>query len=301
MLMDGTHPEIILLCLGTFQAYMIDNIQNLKLFGNKNITVIISSKLSYHLKGIQDIKTIIAESLDNYQFDQRNKMNKSIVNGLFFQASNRFFYLCNYISKNDIRNCFHIENDVMVYCNMKDYIPRIQNKVYLTMDSETRCIPGIVFFPSSREIQVLIENYEHTKNDMMNLGLFYKKHPHLCTTFPIINKKDNGIHDMFSKNFDEFKAIFDGAAIGQYLGGCHFGHKTPGFINETCIIKYNNYTFCWRQGNDHLYRPYIKIENVWIPILNLHIHCKQLNEFVASQPTRTMLSPLQPLQPIHSV
>ena len=40
-----------------------------------------------------------------------------------------------------------------------------------------------------------------------------------------------------------------------------------GFINETCVIKYNNYKIWYKNIND-MYKPFIEIEEKNIPIFN---------------------------------
>ena len=70
--------------------------------------------------------------------------------------------------------------------------------------------------------------------------------------------------------------------FGQYLGGVdprNIAGDTTGFINETCVIKYNNYEI-WFEHLDNIKKPFIKINNKQIPIFNLHIHCKNLSKFV---------------------
>ena len=55
--------------------------------------------------------------------------------------------------------------------------------------------------------------------------------------------------------------------------------NTVGFVNETCIIKYNQFKFIWITIND-IKRPFLKIEDTEIRIFNLHIHHKDLQNFV---------------------
>ena len=281
--------EIILVCLGKFQTYIIDNIYNLLDFDNNNITVIINKNLENHFNQIKSkIKLIYAEDLNNYNYDKNCKLNKTSESGLWFQSSNRFFYLYDYIKTYNIETCFHIENDVMIYAKLDNYIPN-EKKIYLTMDCNMRCIPGIVFISSHYELEPLIKNYSNTTNDMNNLGMFYNKNKDICETFPIIKKNNNfDSHNFLFKNFTLFNAIFDAAAIGQYLGGCHNGIITPGFINKRCLVKYNKYNFYWINKNNK-YIPHIKIGEELIPIINLHIHRKNLNNFMGNKPTENTL------------
>lgn len=281
--------EIILVCLGNFQSYIIDNIYNLLDFSNNNITVIINKNLENSFNKVKSkIKIVYAEDLNNYNYDNNCKLNKTSQSGLWFQSSNRFFYLYDYIKTYTIEKCFHIENDVMVYTNLDNYIPN-EKKIYLAMDSNGRCIPGIVFISSHNELQPLIKNYSNTTNDMNNLGMFYNKNKDICETFPIIKKNNNfDSHDFLFKNFDKFNAVFDTAAIGQYLGGCHYGRIIPGFINETCFVKYDKYKFYWIKKNN-LFIPHIEIEKELIPIINLHVHRKELYKFMARKPIEDRL------------
>ena len=66
--------------------------------------------------------------------------------------------------------------------------------------------------------------------------------------FPIVDT----IINKYNKNFNEFNSIFDTAAIGQYLGGVdsrNISGDTRGFVNETCVIKYDVYKFVWIKTN----------------------------------------------------
>ena len=119
---------------------------------------------------------------------------------------------------------------------------------------------------------------------MINLASFYNNNKDIIKTFPIIN--DNIDNSIYNENFKEFNSIFDGAAIGQYLGGVdprNIPGNTCGFINETCEIKYDKYTFKWVKKGDN-YLPYIEINSNLIPINNLHIHCKKLENFRIEKP-----------------
>jgi hypothetical protein len=119
-------------------------------------------------------------------------------------------------------------------------------------------------------------------NDMKNLGKYFNSS--FIEPLPIISINEN--ENYFNKNFKIFNNIFDAAAIGQYLGGVDKRNDindTTGFINETCVIKYNNYKFHWKKIND-LWCPYIKIDNDLIKIINLHIHSKSLDNFLSIEP-----------------
>ena len=48
-----------------------------------------------------------------------------------------------------------------------------KEKIYITMDSKNRCIPGIIYIPKYELLTNLIKNWKFNKNDMKNMGDFY--------------------------------------------------------------------------------------------------------------------------------
>jgi hypothetical protein len=289
--------EIILVNLNNHQSYIIENIKNLLLFNNKKITVITNKELFSEFKSLEGkIKIVDEKELDLSYFDVRNKQKTSFRNGFWPLTSRRLFCVYEYIKKNGLKDSFHLENDVMVYSDLSKMVKTLKkDKLYVTMDAPNRCIAGILFIPTAYNMVPLIENYEFHKNDMLNLVKFYIKNRNFCETFPII--KANGCYKMelddLCKNFDELQGIFDAAAIGQYLGGVDPRNKrgdTRGFINETCKVNYSKYKFYWKKNKtEMLYRPYIEIDGKSIPIFNLHIHCKNLKNFMGDNPLEKKL------------
>jgi hypothetical protein len=74
--------------------------------------------------------------------------------------------------------------------------------------------------------------------------------------------------------YETFNSIFDGAAIGQYLGGIHSDPNLKGFINEKTVFNVAKYNYIWE--NDEPFMVYLDNK---IKINNLHIHSKNLKQF----------------------
>ena len=151
------------------------------------------------------------------------------------------------------------------------------------MDNGNRCIPGFIYIPSWKLLDDLINNWGKG-NDMQNVAGYFKRNRSTVEPLPIIKPNLNYNFDdhkdpnyrIVYKNHALFNGIFDAAAIGQYLGGTHRGRGNDiGFVNETCLVKYNCYDFIWKQ-----HAPYIIIDNQEVPIYNLHIHSKNLKKFI---------------------
>ena len=273
--------ELILVMLNNYQEYIIDNLNNLLRFNNKNITLITDKKFEKQFIDF-NINIVFIEDLDLNYINYINTLTKTFRNGFVYLTSYRFIAIYKYMKKYNSTNILHIENDVLLYKNVDTINFHDKNKILITMDNYNRCIPGIVFIPNYLLLEECLNNFIQGKNDMENFAICYNK-LNILDTLPIINKINNNYNlEFLSKNFSNYNTIFDAAAIGQYLGGVdprNNLNNTIGFINETCLIDYSKYKFIWINENN-LNIPHIVINNINIPIVNLHIHSKNLKKFI---------------------
>jgi hypothetical protein len=141
-----------------------------------------------------------------------------------------------------------------------------------------------MYIPNSAIFKNVLDHYNFHLNDMENFS-HIRRETNLIKNLPIFisnNEEDNDEIRFVTENYEIFQIIFDAAAIGQYLGGVdpkNCSGDTTGFINETCIIKYNEYQFIWEEI-ENIKKPFIIINNIKVPIYNLHIHCKNLKKFM---------------------
>ncbi len=281
---DNSKKQVILVSTGVFQSYITTNIDQLLKF-DFNIHVIIDNNFFDHMEKYKHLVHLVDASKLCTDFDNKSNLDKNFRNGFWHNASKRMFILNAYMKQHRIKNVIHLENDVLLYSDM-NY--EFDEKMYVTMDSNTRCIPGIMYIPNHELFNKLIENYNYSKNDMENLGIFFNNNRNMVNAFPIINNSNSigTTKTIYNEHFEKFNGIFDGAAIGQYLGGVdprNIPGDTCGFVNETCVIKYNKYKFKWLKKGSH-YFPHIEINNDMIPINNLHIHSKTLEKFSMNDP-----------------
>jgi hypothetical protein len=155
--------------------------------------------------------------------------------------------------------------------------------MYIPFDCYERNIASIVYIPNHAIYYKILKEYDCSKTDMDNFCRIQKK-TCLIENFPIFKTDETNDEFKFvTKNYDVFKFIFDGAAIGQYLGGVdprNTPGDTRGFVNETCIVKYDQYEFLWKwKHGENIKRPFLLHNGEEIPIFNLHIHSKNLNDF----------------------
>ena len=123
-------------------------------------------------------------------------------------------------------------------------------------------------------------------------GAYIKNLPIISPSYSAKNEliTPNGIKAAepakYSLNFEKFKSIFDGAAIGQYLGGIDAGEKADlhvGFINESCVFNCSKLSFEWRKDDDGRYIPVCIYEDEIFVVNTLHIHSKDPRRFYSAR------------------
>jgi len=279
--------NIVLVCINNFQEYILINIEQLIRLGHDKIYVITNGRFFDKFSQYSNNLTLIDcdELEETYNFNNTTTLSKEFRGGFWMLTSTRFFYIYSFMKKYNIENVIHLENDVLIYYNCSVLNDKVnKNYVYLPFDTFQRNIASIMYIPNHQVFKEILDTYDYTKNDMENFSRIMQQ-TNLIHNFPIFIQGHESINpnpecDFVSRNYDVFQCIFDAAAMGQYLGGVdprNQAGNTAGFINETCVIKYNNYTFIWK-GED-LRRPYLQIKDKIIPIFNLHIHSKNLGKF----------------------
>ena len=84
--------KIILVSVGNFQEYILDNIKNLLLFNNNDITVITNKDFFYKFNDYI-IELIDCNYLSDNNFNVNSQLDKGFRNGFWHLCSIRLFYL----------------------------------------------------------------------------------------------------------------------------------------------------------------------------------------------------------------
>jgi len=268
----------VLTSLVNFQEYILDSIRNLQVHGNRRIVVITESVFFERFEEFPDVDLVDAATLhDEFEFGSRSRLDTQFRGGFWHLASARLFILYAYLKKTGLRSCVHIENDVMVYANA-DEVRWNPTRMSVVFDSPNRVIPSVVWVPHPDTLRDVLIHYDPAKNDMENLARFDLEHLPIFPDSWTLGAPDflGALKDV-TEHFPVYNYVFDGAAIGQYLGGVDPRNNpgdTRGFVNETCIVKYDGYHVTWSN-----FRPHLIVGDRAYPIFNLHIHSKNLKEF----------------------
>lgn len=291
--------EIVFVVLVNFQSYVLDNIENCKRFGNDRITVLTDAKFSHHFDNICQVVTV--ESLvQNYE-EFANGLQSTFWNGFYELTSYRFFVLCQYTLQHNREHVVHLENDVMIFQDFNEFSFHDMNKILITMDNNERCIPGIVYIPHAESLKTCYDLFDSNQSDMYNWAKCYYqlRDANIIDTLPIFVESHAHCENKILTNaFSFYNGIFDGAAIGQFLGGIDPRNNPEddpknkeGVVSVDCLVDYSKWDIIWKQSPRFFYEePYIVIDGREIKIFNLHVHCKDLKKFLREPKLPTIIS-----------
>lgn len=271
---------LVLIHIGEeFPSYMNTCIKQLNSVTRISIHVLISEKHIHHLTGEYTAVALESLAIDelHQQFEDTTRLDPYSRGGFWKYATKRFFYLHTYMKMNGFADVFHIEYDNLVYLDFTEKLPMFRQKgMWCVLDAEDRCIPSFVYFKDAaiteRLLRCCIEGSSQGLNDMQTLATF--AHTSDVGLLPIITNYCEPIPEKYHEHADAFGFLFDGACVGQYIGGVdprNTPGDTRGFINEKTIFTCDKARVEWKEG-----KPWLNS----LPLVNLHIHSKDLERWV---------------------
>lgn len=285
--------------------YMLSTVKQIRTFNPKSPIFLVASHeaLKNEKVGTWEANLVLVpyETLEktpeHEKFFQTSEKKKNYYKGFVNHTTERFYYLYDLIAQFELENVIHLENDVLLYAEAQDLLP-VLCKHYpalgVTFDNDKRGIAGFMFIRRKnalRDFLRFINTYEHRRLDMQLLSIYRKKCgekkikplPVLMDTYhakiPLKSKKP----EIYSARFEEFQAIFDAAALGQWVGGQdpRNGPCEQGFVNQDCIFDASTVKVDWEVDLKGRKVPFTLFDGKKVPIINLHIHSKQLEKYLS--------------------
>ena len=254
----------------------------------KNFEKLSSQSLAQHGQRIEFFAIDdIPRGETSVSFEKQSTLDKVFRDGFWYQTSNRFMVLSDYMRLTGIQNVVHIENDYVLYFDPSDKFEAFNEfSDFAAPLDRIRAIPGIVWIKNStiaEKLAAYIARNPH-RDDMFSVGEFCLTSKEIeAKPLPTIPKEwgeRNGLDlNRYSQGIDLFGGIFDAAAIGQYIGGIHWMNNptdTTFFQNESSDLQLEDLTFSWGVSNGIRY-PILGAKNEMVKVLGVHAHSKNLN------------------------
>lgn len=227
----------------------------------------------------------IPQSEITKRFAVNTNLDRTFRDGFWFSTSYRFFVLADFMQFKKLEDCIHLENDVVLYFDPTEKLEQFSNfsKFAVPVD-RVRAIPGIVWFKDALTASELVQFIaaRSDANDMDALGAFAMQSDlgaKPLPTVPLEYAKSNAMDlNRYCQGIDLFGGIFDGAAIGQYIGGIHWMNDpsdTRFFDNESSDFHLRDCSFSWEHRR-HFRSPLITFDGIFTNVLTVHAHSKDL-------------------------
>ncbi len=292
--------------------YLFDAVGQARLFnGHADIIVIAEQKAIDQVSEIKckehNLMFVPCESLMlsdvHNKFRRETALSKTSREGFWCKATERFFYLDALMRQYELSDLFHLEYDIMLYVDLEDLLPIFKKYpgIAATFDADQRCIPGFMYIAQADAIKKLVDfiakKASKGLNDMHVIALFKQQNnrevidnlpiimPEYIECYGLCNELGHSTKSPkdYTQYINLFNSIFDGAAIGQYLGGIDplNGPSSAGFVNETCLFNASKLTYLWHENTQGRKVPFASCGEKMYRINNLHIHSKNLKAFAS--------------------
>lgn len=198
----------------------------------------------------------------------------------------RLYVVYLYCKKNNINEFIHLEYDNLIYSDLS-ILKKLPPSLYFTRVGPFCSSAGFVYCNSLTHFSKFIKKIKQLINKGEQAVRVFTRYDHLSEMIMIdlIHTYTKDVMDYLPilpegigcDNFDKLNVLFDGASYGQYLGGTNNGsckgwtgrhHYTGASIEDKKIeVIFDKKPYCIFNGKK-------------INIYNLHIHSKNLKDFI---------------------
>jgi hypothetical protein len=238
----------------------------------------------------------IALTANHAKFRSSTTLNATWRGGFWRSTTERLFILEDWMRSAGVAECIHMENDNMLYTNISELLPALRTGAGIsttfqgqgsTLDQVRMCF-SLLYCKSvdalGNFLFTLAGRAEAT-DEMQRGGQYWFDTPEECSVLPTAPTGVKLVSESFRAWYEDprFPCLFDASAHGQFLGGedPRNGPKGPGFVNLDTDFRTDQFLYGWRA--DAIGRRYPVLMDSggqeW-HIVNLHIHCKRLADFI---------------------
>lgn len=236
----------------------------------------------------------IPKTYAHIRFLETSRLNSTWRGGFWRSTTERLFILEDWMLHQGIKECIHMENDIMLYTEFNRLLPVLRKGKGLSTTfqgqgvkrDQVRVCFAVLYVARQEALSnllVFLSNPSST-DEMQRGGDYWDVTPEDCSLLPTAPVGVTLISETYRSWYEnpEFPVIFDAAAYGQYLGGIdpRNGSEGPGFVNLDTDFRTDQFQYIWRM--DSLDRRYPVLQDKdgreW-NLANLHIHSKELEKF----------------------
>jgi hypothetical protein len=288
--MEDLCPFVLVHIGDKFPSYMNTCVKQIRLW---NPTAKIYCILSDCHKGKLNLQDCSFVSIGNIAVSPKRAAfnHRSALEGFWKFTTERFFVLEDFMRQYNYEQCFHLENDNLIYFNMEYMLPILRKSSkgisapYLGKDHLSFGVCYIKHLSALEEMTTFFMCQPGTKNDMENGYAFFAENRDITSCLPTCSNecaiREEEI-DFTIEGNEHFRNFWDAAAYGQFIGGTDPNYTyIPNYVNTNCSFLSSQFKYSWYVNPDGLRIPQVERHgNSWL-LYNIHVHCKDLEEFAS--------------------
>jgi hypothetical protein len=248
------------------------------------------------------------------EFRRVSPLDRNFWDGFWMFTTERFFVVESAMAHLSLKNVVHLENDVLMYADLAELAPKLERLypgVAATFINDDLCVPGVTYFPDAAAagrltggllwaLDALMRSPQFPANlpaihDMSLLGMLRTRGREVIDHLPVVPPDypaslRSGAGQVsrepqrYWNNFKELEFIFDGAALGQYLGGVdprNAPQPTHGFVNQHTLFDPRRLRLRMVRDAQARSVPVVETQSGIHRVANLHIHSKNPAPFLS--------------------
>lgn len=290
--------NIVFSFIGELPDYSKLSIAQLRLFYDGPIYLLYTS-MSKNLEVLMKQYNVVCINVKEFVLERFNTIHKettfSYCQGLkgreelFKLSYQRLYLLEEFMKRYKIKNVLGLELDILFYTDPRRFMNIFRSYPYIfSYHDKEHCNISTIWLRSAEEMEPILQTLDTYRGSFMSEMMALRTHieKHETKLFPLLYPVSEE-NKCYWESFQEFgECIFDGAVIGQhqfgietmYTNGKPVPKRTEPIKHLLNIWKYG--AFEWRTENG-LRVPVLKVGSKEIPIVNLHIHSKDLQAAVS--------------------
>ena len=288
--MEDLCPFILVHIGGNFPHYMNTCVKQIRLWNPTAKIYCLASECHRNKLNLNDCSFVpldhILVSPKRVFFNQR-----SALEGFWRVTIERFYILEDFMTQYNYEECFHLENDNLIYFSMEHMLPKLRESSkglsapYLGKDEMTFGVLYVKHRSFLEEFTNYLTCQRDNQNDMKHGFAFFMENRRYTSFLPTcsnecqIREEDE---QYTTEGSEYFRGFWDAAPYGQYMGGTDPSHTyIASYVNTTSAFPSNQFQYSWYTNPDGLRIPLLERHgNSWL-LYNLHVHCKDLESFAS--------------------
>lgn len=275
-----------------FPEYTNTCIKQVRLW-NPNSTIYCIMSESHKQKITEEINFVSIESISNSS--KHAAFHKRCpVEGFWKVTTERFFILEDFMNQHSIDECFHLENDNLIYFSMEELLPVLRQTskgISAPFLGKGHMSFGVCYFKhlsALEEMTTFFMCQPVNGNDMINGYAFFVENRNISSCLPTCSEEcdilENEI-DFITEDSPYFRGFWDALAYGQHIGGVNpLQHEyIRNYVNTNCSFLTSQFKYSWYIAPSGLRIPQVERHgNKWL-LYNLHVHSKELESLLSKE------------------